>query len=69
MNPIEPDRSLTVTLAAAEWQFVLGCVGEAPYRLAQPAIGKIMGQLEAQAALPPNGEDAHAGPVAEPVEG
>jgi hypothetical protein len=67
MMPIEADRQLSVTLTAAEWNFVLACIGEAPFKLASPIIGKVMGQIEAQQALPPNGEDATA--TAEPVEG
>lgn len=61
MEPMPPDRPLSVTLAAQEWNLVLGALGEAPWRVAQPLIQKIVGQIE---GLPieqrSNGADDHA---------
>jgi hypothetical protein len=45
---LDADRSLTCTMTAAEWNFVLSCIGEAPFKLAQPVISKLMSQIEKQ---------------------
>lgn len=64
MTPLEPQQPVTVTLIANDWNFVLGALAEAPYRLASPVISQIMRQIEATQAEPlprPNGAgEAHA---------
>lgn len=43
------DAPCTVTLTASDWQTVLTGLGEAPWRVAAPVIGRIMQQITAQA--------------------
>ena len=58
-NPIPPETPLTVTLAAVEWNQVMGALAEASYKIAAPLIGKIMTQTTADLAAwptaPPDG--------------
>lgn len=46
MNPLDPSERLAVTLTAADWNAVLGALGEAPYRIAAPVVQRIMEQIE-----------------------
>ena len=52
-NPIPPETPLTVTLAAVEWNQVMGALAEASYKIAAPLIGKIMMQTTAGLPKPP----------------
>lgn len=67
MSPVDAQTPLAVTLAAEQWNQVLGLLGEvpAPYRVTAPliqAIGNQMqqaaahSQMEQQAAAMPNGQ-------------
>lgn len=59
MTPMQSDQPVTVTLAAQDWNVVLGALGEAPYRLAAPVVQRIMEQVQEQhpPAAKPNGAD------------
>lgn len=48
MIQLDAERPLSCTMTAAEWNFVLSCISEAPFKLAQPVIGKLIGQIETQ---------------------
>ena len=48
MQPISPDRPLTVTLNAQEWNTVMGAVNELPHRVARPLFDRIGQQLQQQ---------------------
>jgi hypothetical protein len=67
LPPLQPDQPISVTLEAQQWNVVLGALGEAPYRIAAPVIGKIIEQVQPQSqqmtpVAKPNGADAsHAG--------
>jgi hypothetical protein len=63
MTPMQSDLPVTITLAAQDWNTVLGALGEAPYRLAAPVVQRIVEQVQQQQAPPlasaaqPNGAD------------
>jgi hypothetical protein len=44
--------SITITLKPEEWNVVLGALGEAPFRVAQPVIQSIHKQAQEQAPVP-----------------
>jgi hypothetical protein len=44
-----------VTLAAADWNVVLGALSELPWRIANPIITRIMGQVQPDEAEPAAG--------------
>jgi len=44
-----PGQPLSVTLAAAEWNTVLSALAELPFKVAQPLIERMVGQLQQQA--------------------
>jgi hypothetical protein len=48
MQPIEPNRSLSVQLAAEQWNMVLRAVDELPHRVARPIFDSLMTQLQQQ---------------------
>jgi hypothetical protein len=52
MTPIDAQTPLEITLAAEQWNQVLGLLGEvpAPYRVTAPLIQAIGGQMQQQAA-------------------
>lgn len=62
MNATDP---VSITLEAQQWNIVLGALGEAPWRIADPVIRAIAQQTQPQAATPepeaiaakPNGHD------------
>jgi hypothetical protein len=60
---IDPETPINITLQAQEWNIVLGAMGEAPFRLVNPIIQKLMSQVAAIQSLPPNPEDRQ--PVAD----
>ena len=66
MEPMQPDHPIAITLEAQQWNIVLGALGEAPWRLSNPVIQKIVEQVQTQQppAAPlvakPNGVDEHA---------
>ena len=74
MDPINPEERLVVTLTAQQWNIVLGALGEAPFRIAQPVVQQIIAQAQRaqqmqeqtvqNRAVPPaafiNGDGAHA---------
>ena len=67
MTPMKPDQPIAVTLEAQQWNVVLGALGEAPWRISNPLIQKIVGQIEQSQQGEPvpleqrgNGIDEHA---------
>ena len=50
MIPLEATARTSVTLTNAEWQSVLGALGEAPYRIAYPLVQSIVTQVRAAPA-------------------
>jgi len=40
-----PDQQIPITLEAQQWDFILRCLMEAPYRLAAPIIARINQQM------------------------
>lgn len=42
---------LSVTLTAAEWNQAIAILGEGPFRVVAPILGKIHAQAQAQGAL------------------
>lgn len=45
-TPIQADALLSVTLAAVEWNVVLGALNELPRRISDPLFTKLMQQLQ-----------------------
>jgi hypothetical protein len=66
MTPMQPDQMITITLEAQQWNAVLGALGEAPWRLSNPIIQRIVAQIEQSQGEPVpleqrgNGIDEHA---------
>ena len=65
MQPIPPERPIAVTLRALEWNAVLTALGKEEWRIANPLIQAIAGQIEQIVEAPEvpqhtNGQ-AHAG--------
>lgn len=64
MNPIPADTPMTATMAAAEWNIILGALQEIPYKVAAQIIPKLAQQLQARPESwpmnKPNGEADHA---------
>jgi argininosuccinate lyase len=59
MTPLDPAAPIAVTLTAAEWNGVLAALGEMPWRMAHPIIGRIVQQVQ-----PPDPEKLPASPLA-----
>jgi hypothetical protein len=66
MEPMQPDQSIAITLEAQQWNIVLGALGEAPWRLSNPVIQRIVAQIQQSQGEPVpleqrgNGIDEHA---------
>jgi len=68
MTPMQPNSPITITLAAQQWDTVLGALNEAPHRVARPVFDSIIAQIQSQQpqadaspiAAKPNGADEHA---------
>ena len=66
MDPMQPDQPIAITLEAQQWNVVLGALGEAPWRLSNPVIQRIVGQIQQSQGEPVplekrgNGIDEHA---------
>lgn len=43
--PVQPDTPLTATLAAQEWNVVMGALNELPRRVSDPVFNKLLAQL------------------------
>lgn len=50
---LQADQQVTITLAATDWNTVLGALHEAPFRVAAPVIQRMMGQIEQHSQPPP----------------
>ena len=48
MQPVDPNKSLSATLTAEQWNAVLGAVSEMSYRAARPIIDALIPQLRQQ---------------------
>jgi hypothetical protein len=51
-QPIEATMPLSVTLEAQQWNQVLACLHDAPYRVAAPLIQSVGQQLQIQTGGP-----------------
>jgi hypothetical protein len=66
MTPMQPDLPIMISLEAQQWNVVLGALGEAPWRISNPIIQRIVGQIEQSQGEPVpleqrgNGIDEHA---------
>jgi len=49
MQPIEPNKPLSVTLTAEQWNVVMAALNELPHRVARPIVDASMAQLRQQA--------------------
>ena len=47
---LKPDDRITVELTAQQWNVVLGCLSDAPYRIAAPLMHEIQRQCMTQTA-------------------
>lgn len=60
IQPIDPNKPLSATLTAQEWNAVMAAVDELPGRICRPILGSLMAQLSQQSQTTTEDMPEHA---------